>query len=232
MLSRELRLLFVGCAILFAAAFFVMGMEEESWFQMILNYQTPSWLATNQQGEANLHNFASDRFNIIYYASAFLFLILIPFVNDRTRLFKNFERLSFFIPSRSVIFISAIFPCMFYTHWASPSAQLCFFMTLFILCYYQFQISRGAIEPGIHKYWLPLLIVVCVLSQAFVLIQGPTVVSWNAIEFFHKTSETVLRTKRLEFGWDVAEYREFFMPFAYAVYSIEMFKKSRSLVGR
>jgi len=228
-LPRSLGTLFPLGTILFAVAFFLMGMEEESWFQMIVHYPTPDWIGKNEQGEANLHNFASDRFNIAYYTSAFVFLVLIPFVNDRTRIFKNFPGIVFFLAGRSIIFFGAIVSCMYYTHWASPSAQASFFMTLFILLYYQIQIWKGRMKPVVDNYWLPSLIVVCLLSQIFVHIQGAVVVSWDALEWFHRTSPQVYRTKRLEFGWDIAEYREFFIPLAYALYSLEMFRKAKKL---
>jgi hypothetical protein len=54
-------------------AFFLYAMEEISWGQRIIGWETPEAFAGNVQDETNIHNF----FNI-YFLSAYKFLILFP----------------------------------------------------------------------------------------------------------------------------------------------------------
>jgi hypothetical protein len=57
--------LFFVISFVFVAIFFVVGMEEVSWFQRILSLETPVLFGDNQQREMNLHNFRTDEIQII-----------------------------------------------------------------------------------------------------------------------------------------------------------------------
>ena len=231
-LEPERRNVYAALALFFVLVFFVMAMEEESWFQMDLNFRTPGWFPRNQQDELNFHNFATDKFNVLYYCGTFLFLVLIPFLYGQTRFYGKFRRASFFVPSESIILVSSIGMSMFYTHWTNASAQVCFYATLFILVYYQARVSSGLLKPVVSRTWLLLLVVTCALSQMSVLIQGPVQIPWNGLSWFHNTPKEVYEHTHLGFGWDVSEYREFFVPLAFAVFSVEMLGKSRKIIAR
>lgn len=62
-----------------ALAFFFVGMEEVSWFQRVFDYGTPRELAANEQGEANIHNFATEAFQSLYYFTATALMIVFPY---------------------------------------------------------------------------------------------------------------------------------------------------------
>lgn len=55
-----------------ALGFFLLAMEEISWGQRLIGWETPPFLARiNLQGETNLHNIVND-FALLYYPLAFL----------------------------------------------------------------------------------------------------------------------------------------------------------------
>ena len=84
--SRYIRLSFAFIAIIF----FIMAMEEISWFQRILKIKTPDFLALNIQNEINIHNFQTDYFENLYYFTAFTCLVVFPFFRFLfTSLLKN-----------------------------------------------------------------------------------------------------------------------------------------------
>lgn len=66
--------------VLIGILFFVIGMEEISWMQRILNVESNEFfLANNAQFETNFHNFATHFSEAAYYTGAFIFLSLLPF---------------------------------------------------------------------------------------------------------------------------------------------------------
>ena len=68
--------LFIG---LMSLAFFIIFMEEVSWFQRVLEVKTPESFGSNVQDEMNLHNFATEFTEYAYYLGAFVFLVIFPF---------------------------------------------------------------------------------------------------------------------------------------------------------
>jgi hypothetical protein len=188
-------------ALAFAGIFFLIGMEEVSWFQRVLGLETPAIFQGNVQEEMNLHNFITDEIENIYYFGSFFFLVLLPFFHDRLPLFKKDGLFSFFIPGRYVLFVSAIFTAYNYNMWNTLFTQLAFFCTIFILAYYvlrQGRLSGRGVEP--------LIILLAVIStQLLFLLFGNNFV-------------------RL---WDITEYKEFFIPLAFLIYSLEVLHKAK-----
>ncbi len=87
------------------AVFFILGMEEISWMQRILNIESSGYfLEYNWQQETNIHNFNSTITNDLYYLGAFILLVLAPFYSQTikrlTRKIANAEK---FIPSTWLI---------------------------------------------------------------------------------------------------------------------------------
>jgi len=54
--TRLVRVIALGIGL----TFFVIGMEEVSWFQRVIRFDTPELLANNSQEEANIHNLDSS----------------------------------------------------------------------------------------------------------------------------------------------------------------------------
>ena len=71
-------------------------MEEVSWFQRSFGIKTPEALSGNKQGEMNLHNFASNTSEIVYYFASFVYLIAFPFVYDQMRALSQVKVVTFF----------------------------------------------------------------------------------------------------------------------------------------
>jgi hypothetical protein len=192
---------YLSVALVFSFLFFLIGMEEISWFQRIFSFETPYYLEKNMQDEFNLHNFATDSFENVYYFSAFIFLIILPFVNDVTSLFKRHEWLSYFIPSKFLIFVGAIPIAYNYDMWNIIFTQLSFFITLFILIHY----IRWYTGSDDNSILFPILLVVYFLTQVLFIMYGSAFI-------------------RI---WDVTEYKEFFIPLSYVFYSVEIMGRVR-----
>jgi len=190
----------------FAAAFFLIGMEEISWFQRALSIETPEIFKGNIQNEMNLHNFATNKVENAYYLSAFIVLILFPFVYDKLFIHKQKDLFSFFTPSRFILFSSAIFVAYNYDMWNSLFTQLSFFMTLLILMHYAYSYVRIDFN----------IIVVLSVIAVFVLTQAVFIVFGG--DFIR--------------AWDVTEYKELFIPLAYLLYSIEVLQRAKHLNTR
>jgi hypothetical protein len=95
---------------------FVIGLEEVSWFQRQLAIETPEVFASNLQGELNIHNFATDLVENIYYSAAFFSFVLIPFLSTRTSWFERLG-LSAFVPGLAPFVVVAIACSYNYNMW-------------------------------------------------------------------------------------------------------------------
>lgn len=78
-------------AFIFAVTFFVIGMEEISWMQRLVERESSDvFMKYNIQGETNIHNIMTRLFEKLYYAGGFILLTLIPmWRGDISRLMKN-----------------------------------------------------------------------------------------------------------------------------------------------
>ncbi len=198
------RIFYLLIALAFAAAFFLIGMEEISWFQRVLAIETPDIFKGNIQNEMNLHNFATNKVENAYYLSAFIVLILLPFTWDKVPYLKQNKLLSFFIPSRFVLFSSAIFVAYNFDMWNNLFTQFSVFVTLFILLHY----ARLYIHIGLNATTAVSVIVVFTLTQVLFIMFGSNFVR----------------------AWDVTEYKELLIPISYLLYSIEILSRARQQI--
>lgn len=195
--------IYVMISFVFAFAFFIMGMEEVSWCQRYLVIKTPASFIANMQQEMNLHNFATDEMENFYDFSTFLFFVVLFFIYDKTNLFKDNKCISFFIPSRFILFISAILMSYNYDRWNILFVQYSYFITICILVHYTWSAFKGVAGLSKDKRYLCVLLGVYILTQTFFIVRG----------------NTFLRI------WDVTEYREFFISFCFLAYSLEILYK-------
>lgn len=91
---------------IFAIVSFVIGMEEISWGQRILEIESSKFfLENNRQQETNFHNLSTytSLFETLYYTGAFIAFILLTFFSKHiTKIFKKIKLLkdfNLFIPS-------------------------------------------------------------------------------------------------------------------------------------
>ena len=204
--GRELRFKFMHllAAAGFAGVFFVIAMEELSWLQRVLDIDAS--LPGNEQGELNFHNLKTGLFCHAYNLGAFVFFILMPFINSLTGWFKRLPFVAFFIPSRFILLVGApLFAHNFFL-WNSQVTQLCFFTTVFILAWHSWD-SRAQLGVFI---WPAAVACGLVITQAVFLWNAPIIVQY--------------------WSWDVTEYKEFLIALGLFVYSMEMLRKVRRLV--
>lgn len=84
MLLRKREVVTALAALLAATVFFVIGMEEVSWFQRVLDVESSEFFRNlNDQGEMNFHNMYTHESEDIYYLGGFLLLVLIPYFRDQ-----------------------------------------------------------------------------------------------------------------------------------------------------
>ncbi|MBT7996594.1 MAG: hypothetical protein HN691_17110 [Bacteroidetes bacterium] len=183
----------------FAFLFFLIGMEEVSWFQHTLELETPIAFSNNIQGEMNLHNFATPYFETAYYFGSFVFLIILTFIHNVFGVFKNSKFISTYVPSSLVFFVGSIFISYNYDMWNVSFMQWSFIITLIILLYYLFK------NESQYKFIALLCVFALLFSQSFFLLLGD-------------------RFVRL---WDVTEYKEFFIPLAFMIYSVEILVRTK-----
>jgi len=194
------RLLRLGCGAI-ALFLFVAAMEEISWGQRLFGFETPRGFEANDQDEFNLHNFNTSFVNLCYYSLGFVFFILLPFLKDRLEGLAKVEVLAFFIPSRFVLFASAIGIAYVWARWSELVFQMSFFLTFFILAAYTWHFRMTD-----STFVLPAVLLVFLLTQAVIILYG----------------------ERLTYHWEINEYREFFIPLSFLIYSIEMSAKFSS----
>lgn len=122
----------------FAVLFFLIAMEEISWMQRIVGFETPDTMEQiNWQGEFNLHNIHTDLSETAYYTGAGIFLFLFPLLRETARTgLKVVDRLLDFAPGRSVAAAAAPAAMFNYGHWNLIPVQVTTFVALLVLLVY------------------------------------------------------------------------------------------------
>jgi hypothetical protein len=182
----------------FALGFFVIGMEEISWFQRYIGFETPDSFSGNIQGETNLHNFATSESENIYYFSSFIFLILIPFLVHHSASLE-YDRLLIFVPSPFVAYAGTLFISYNYDMWNILFSQISYFITLFIIVYSSFNRMKNKGGASVEVALLATLIFIQVTFLAF----------GNYFVRLH----------------DVTEYKELLLPLAFMIYAFDVLSR-------
>ena len=197
---------FVAAA--FAFVFFVIGGEEISWGQRIVGFESPTPFLENDQAETNLHNIATDLFEQAYYSLATVFLILVPFVQERSSSLRRFSVMQFVIPSIAIAFASAPLSAFNYDTWRFPLVQWLFYATVIVCLYYAMLFFRKGVGGITDKIYYALLPISLVAIQAELLIVG------NFSRY-----------------WDVTEYKELLIPLGFLVFAMELLVRARRETG-
>lgn len=189
---------------LFAAALFVVGMEEISWMQRVFDIPTPAMLSGNEQNETNLHNLHSLFFNIVYRTAVFGGLIVLPFIAETAPKTPLLDRMQDLLPSRFVLAASAPLLGFDYNFWNFALAPLLLLMALAILMCY----ARAAWKYGDYREaaLFAFLAIFAVASQVVFLALG----------------EGSGRT------WVISEYRELLLAIGLGVYTAEVTARLRT----
>ena len=134
-----------------------------------------------------------------YYFFAFVGLILIPFLYSASPFSQKDNSFSFFVPSRYILIVSAVFVTYNYLRWNILFTQLSFIITLFILVYYTWL----SIELRSDVVFMLTIVTIYILMQVVFLIFGDRLVNYQ----------------------ELSEYKEFFIPLSCLIYSIEILQK-------
>lgn len=187
--------------LLMAFVFFVMAMEEISWFQRVLDIETPAGFENNAQSELNFHNFATDYFENIYYFGGFVFLVFIPFLRYLFPEMCNVYYLKLFVGRPFLCIVGALPNAYNYDMWNIIYSQVAFFGSVIIL-FYLFKFS----DKSTIKVSIAIVALTTILTQIIFIANG---------EKFARI-------------WEVTEYKELLIPLGLMIYTIDLAKRVRS----
>ena len=188
----------MGMLALLAFVFFIIAMEELSWFQRTLGLETPDMFAGNEQREMNFHNFATNRIENIYYFGAFLFLVVLPLPRVLFPTKVGNTHVTPLIPRPFIAIVGAIACAYNFDMWNILFTQIAFFGSIIILCLLAL-LSTNDNER---------IVVVCAV---LLLMTTQTMFLVNGDDF-----------PRL---WTVTEYKEFLIPLGFLAYSVSVYRK-------
>lgn len=117
--------------------FFLIGMEEISWMQRVVGFDTPAGMVdTNWQDEFNLHNFQTYLAETLYYSGAAALLIVLPLLREAAPGWRLLRPIIDFLPARFVVAVSAPISIFNYGHWNVIPIQMTVMITVCVLLAY------------------------------------------------------------------------------------------------
>jgi hypothetical protein len=195
------RLLSWACLppLVFALLLFVMGMEEISWMQRVIGFDTPPELArANMQQEFNLHNVHTDLSENVYYVGVGTFLILLPFLRDALHGARGaLGWIDAYVPGRWVAAVAAPLSIFNYGMWNVIPMQMTMMLTVLVCLFY----ARAAHGRGDRREaaLFAAIGVAVVAGQAAFL-------AWGHL---------------LPYMWDASEYKELFLTTGLAAWGVD-----------
>lgn len=181
---------------LLSLAFFIIAMEEVSWFQRVFEIETPKLFDSNNQQEINLHNYATSYIENLYYFGTFVFLVVLPFMRSLFPFISNNNYLKIFVARPYIGVIGSIAFAYNFDMWNIIFTQITFFGSLVILgAFYIFSIVKN------EKYIILFTIILIIASQLSFFAYG----------------------KNFDRLWEITEYKELLIPLALFIYSWDIF---------
>jgi hypothetical protein len=179
-----------GLLVVAACVLFVLTGEELSWLQRVGQFGTPDVLASNQQGEANLHNLATDRVQALYYLATSAALVVLPYLARWTRWVP--VQLRLLVPGPSVVILAATSTAFSYGRTGNVVHHLTLWTAVGVLLWWSRQVRPA---------WLMGLVVVMV-GQAVMWNVGPELLRpWAPDEY----REMLLGVAFAAWAWEVRE---------------------------
>ena len=177
----------------------LLGLEEVSWFQRVLDLPTPDFFEVNRQREINFHNFATVGTANAYFLAACIFSVVMPHLfNDRV-LPDRFAFLSILIPPRLVMYSAAFAAAITYKMWNVIPIQLTFWLSLMALW------TDTPSSSGCEKIGKISAVVLILTLSAFLIFGANMGRSMDA------------------------EVREMIIPFGFFVYGLVILQRTRVL---
>lgn len=171
-------------AALFALLFFVTGMEEISWLQRVIGFDTPPELArANMQGEFNLHNVHTDLSENMYYVGAAGFLIVLPLLREALPAARGrWGWVLDYVPTRRVAAVAAPLSIFNYGMWNVIPMQMSMMVTVLVAgCF-----ARSACRQGSRSdaALFAAIAAIVIAGQAAFLARGHLLPNiWDASEY-------------------------------------------------
>ena len=188
MASRRVDRGLAGLLLVAASVLFVLTGEELSWLQRIGQFGTPDVLASNQQGEANLHNLATDRIQALYYLATSAALVVVPYLARWTGWVPS--RFHLLVPGPSVVVLAATSTAFSYGRTGNVVHHLTLWTATGVLLWW----SRQA-----RPVWLACVLLV-VFGQALLWAVGPDLLRpWAPDEY----REMLLGVALAVWAWEV-----------------------------
>lgn len=208
------RLLLAGLLALLSVVLLVIGMEEISWMQRILGVEsTEMFLEHNNQRGTNLHNFNTVVFENVYYASAFVALVLLPFYRESlAKLFaksKQLRNLAVLLPSAWLLVPFAVMMGFIKSssYYTGMFVILAIVLTAFMLIHRAVEDAR---QRDYHMTVLALISLVTMIAVAFV---------FALYDYAHFDVR----------DWVATEYRELLIAIGLFAYTADLHFRLRSL---
>jgi hypothetical protein len=145
-----------------AAVLFVLTGEELSWLQRIGEFGTPEALSGNGQGEANLHNLATDRVQALYYLATSAALVALPFLARWTPFVPS--RVRDLAPGPSVVVVAASSTAFAYARTGNLAHHITFWVAVGALAWW-------SLSP--RPTWVFAALALVVGGQALMWVVGP-----------------------------------------------------------
>lgn len=113
-----------------AGMYLVLGLEEISWFQRVLDIEATGRFANNAQHETNLHNFATNFTGQTFFVVAFVVGVAIPFVRGGR---PTRHPIAAVIGSTGAIYLIGGASALTYELWNIAAFQLIFFASVAVV---------------------------------------------------------------------------------------------------
>lgn len=185
-----------------AGTAFLLGLEEISWFQRVLDVESPEFMLNrNGQQELNLHNLATGFTGNVYFVGGFAVCCALPFFLGDRQLPSRLGPLEPLIPSRMVLLAAATSSAVVYEMWNIVWIQLTFWLTVAMLV---MTATTARSAPTRTTAWFVLGVSV-VVAVAFLAGGDAMVRSWDDTEvrevivpfgLFLAAHETLVRAGR------------------------------------
>tara|TARA_R110002020_G_scaffold342493_1_gene556986 strand:+ start:440 stop:1576 length:1137 start_codon:yes stop_codon:yes gene_type:complete len=152
-----------------AGVVFLILMEEMSWGQHLFGWGAGELFEANIQHETNLHNFATNKFEAMYYTVAVAAFVVLPHVWPRS-VGRMLGSLEFLVPPRAFALAALPVAGLIYQEWNVVPYQIWFFLGLLIALS-----ARGALKRQDDRQarLVSVLVLALVGAQAVFLVKGP-----------------------------------------------------------
>lgn len=160
------------CLLAAAPVLFVMAGEEVSWLQRIIGYGTPELFSGSSQGEVNLHNLSTDRFQSAFYLGGCAFLVLLPHLARWAP--RTLGHVREIVPGRLSVTLGSVAVAFTYARTGNLVHHLTVWVVVAVLLAWS----------GPERPWALATLAVVVTCQALVAAAGPDLIRpWAPAEY-------------------------------------------------